>query len=60
MTLPALDGDTTYRLVWDSAWERPIRSGDGELSAQPRTVDPATDGPLTLTAASVRVYSLSE
>ena len=47
VTLPVLDGDTTYRLVWDSAWERPIPSGDGELSAQPGTVDPATAGPGT-------------
>jgi glycogen operon protein len=60
VTLPALsDGETTYRLVWDSAWERPVPSGDGESTLHAETVDPAKDGPVILTAASTKVYSLS-
>jgi len=31
----------------------------GQETAEQETVDPAEDGPVTLTAASVRVYSLS-
>jgi glycogen operon protein len=48
VNLPAL-GDAAYRLLWDSDWERPTDSDDGE----------AVKGAVTLTAASIRVYSLS-
>jgi len=53
VTLPARGEDRAYRLVWDSAWERPPASGEGT-----DTVHPAVDGPVTLTAASIRVYSV--
>jgi isoamylase len=53
VTLPARGEAATYRLVWDSAWELPPPSRDGA-----QTVDPVAGGPVTLTAASVRVYSL--
>jgi len=46
VTLPAREGRTTYLLLWDSAWDRP--------QAPPGTVA----GPVTLTAASIRVYSV--
>jgi len=69
VTLPALGDGAAYRLVWDSAWELPLASGcnesiagqetAGQETAEQETVDPAEDGPVTLTAASVRVYSLS-
>jgi isoamylase len=45
---------TTYQLVWDSAWDRPPSSTDSPVSA----VDPQTEGPVTLTAASIRLYTL--
>ena len=45
--LPAREGSTTYLLLWDSAWDRP--------QAPPGTVR----GPVTLTAASIRVYSVA-
>src|SRR5580765_7013543 len=45
VTLPAAPGLTAYELLWDSAWERPRPSG----AAQP-------PGPVTVTAASLRVY----
>ena len=44
--LPAREGRTTYLLLWDSAWDRP--------QAPPGRVR----GPVTLTAASIRVYSV--
>jgi isoamylase len=49
VNLPAmpLAGGAAYRLVWDSTWELPQESPDL-----------VKDGPVTLTAASVRVYSL--
>jgi len=48
--LPARDDGAAYLLVWDSAWELP---------REPR-VTPAAGGPTeTITAASIRVYSLS-
>jgi isoamylase len=53
VTLPARGEAATYRLVWDSAWELPLASRDGG-----DTVNRVEDGPVTLTAASVRVYSL--
>jgi isoamylase len=58
--LPARVDGATYRLVWDSTWERPPDSGD--RTATDDRVDPAepgVDGPVTVTAASVRVYGLS-
>ena len=43
----------TYRLVWDSAWERPLpRAHDQD------TPDAAGDEPVTVSAASVRIYAL--
>jgi glycogen operon protein len=45
VTLPAQGEGAAYRLVWDSAWERPLESSD--------LVDA---GPLAITAASIRVY----
>jgi isoamylase len=61
VTLPAAppgrDG-ATYRLVWDSAWELPAVSGGAQSALSP-SVGPGEDGPVTLTSASVRVYSLS-
>jgi glycogen operon protein len=64
MTLPALPvpGDSTaYRLIWDSAWELPLApaAAGGDLSPasdQPR--GPAAGETVTLTAASIQVYSL--
>jgi len=53
VTLPARGDGAGYRLVWDSAWELPPTSWDTAAM-----VDPAEDGPVTLTAASVRVYNL--
>ena len=58
VTLPALVDDATYGLVWDSAWELPLDADTGSAGRQ-ETVDPATDGPVTLTAASVRLYRLT-
>jgi isoamylase len=62
VVLPALapgGKDTAYRLVWDSAWERPPASADesGGDDLGEGTVSPK-DGPLTVTAASVQLYSL--
>ena len=53
VTLPAPGEGAAYRLLWDSAWDLPLPSWD---SAD--TVDPVEDGPVTLTAASIQVYSL--
>jgi len=52
VTLPAWGEGATYRLVWDSVWELPPASG-----VTAGTVNPHS-GPVTLTAASVRVYSV--
>jgi glycogen operon protein len=49
VTLPTRTDGARYHLVWDSAEERPAASADGA----------GTDGQVTLTAASVRAYSLS-
>jgi glycogen operon protein len=46
VTLPARESRTTYLLLWDSAWDRP-RAPSGTVR-----------GPVTLTAASIRVYSV--
>jgi glycogen operon protein len=46
VTLPARGDKTTYLLLWDSAWDRP-RAPSGMAA-----------GPVTLTAASIRVYSV--
>ncbi len=51
--LPVAGDGATYRLVWDSAWELPSASGVSQ-----DTLDPSEDGPVSLTAASVRVYSI--
>ena len=47
MNLPAQDEGEAYRLLWDSAWELPLAPSD-TLGA----------GPMTVTAASIRVYSV--
>jgi isoamylase len=47
VTLPARGPGVAYRTVWDSAWDLPLESWD--------TVEA---GPVILTAASIRVYSL--
>jgi isoamylase len=57
VTLPARGDGAAYRLVWDSVWERPPAPGRGQATLSP-SVAPAEEGPVTLTAASVRVYSL--
>jgi isoamylase len=49
VTLPAVPRVTTYRLLWDSVWERPRDGGDA-----------APLGPVTLSATSLRVYAASE
>ena len=55
VTLPARGEGAAYRLVWDSAWELPLASWDSG-----DTVEPVEDGPVTLTAASIRVYRLAQ
>ena len=57
VTLPARGDGAAYRLVWDSVWERPPAPGRGQATLSP-SVAPAEEGPVTLTAASVRVYNL--
>jgi glycogen operon protein len=52
VTLPAPGEDAAYLLLWDSDWALPLPDG---ITSE--TVVPG-DGPVTLTAASVRVYSL--
>jgi isoamylase len=47
VTLPARGNGAAYRRVWDSAWDLPMESSD--------TVGA---GPVTVTAASIRVYTL--
>jgi isoamylase len=47
VTLPALGEGAAYRLVWDSAWELPQASPDRAVA-----------GPVTVTAASIRVYGI--
>ena len=63
--LPTVREGTAYRLVWDSAWERPIDVPDGQ--EMPETVnrldrldrlDLVDAGPVTLTSASIRIYNL--
>jgi glycogen operon protein len=56
VTLPARGDGAAYHLVWNSAWERPLASADSE--ATEATEDPGEGRPLTVTAASVRIYSL--
>ena len=53
VTLPVVGQDEIYRLVWDSAWEVPPASGVSQ-----DTFDPQDDGPVTVQAASVRVYGI--
>jgi isoamylase len=57
VTLPARGDGATYHLVWDSAWERPPASGDSEATGDSRHTG-APGEPVTMTAASVRVYRL--
>ena len=53
VSLPlAVDG-ARYRLLWDSAWEVPAASG-----ASHDVVDPREGEPVTVSAASIQVYSL--
>jgi isoamylase len=60
VNLPARGDARTYRLVWDSAWERPPAWGNSNATDDhPDPAEPGTDGPVTVTAASVRVYSLN-
>jgi len=47
VTLPARGPGVAYRTVWDSAWDVPLESS-GTVHA----------GPVPITAASIRVYSL--
>jgi isoamylase len=54
VSLPGCDDGATYQLVWDSVWVLPPPSGMGQ-AAQGSAADPE-EGPVTLTAASVRVY----
>jgi glycogen operon protein len=53
VTLPAPGEGAAYRLLWDSDWALPLPDGITQ-----ETVVPGEDGPVTLTAASLRVYSL--
>lgn len=57
VTLPAQGDGAAYRLVWDSVWEQPPAPGGGQATPSP-CIAPAEEGPVTLTAASVRVYGL--
>jgi len=50
VTLPAHGDNTSYRLVWDSAWEVPHEPAD--------RADPVSPGPVTLSPASIRVYDV--
>jgi isoamylase len=49
VTLPLRGDGATYRLVWDSVWERPPASGDGQ----------APDGPAD-TSSAAKVSEVSE
>jgi glycogen operon protein len=56
--LPAREDGAAYRLVWDSAWERPPVSGESKAPPGSRlTGEPGES--VTLTAASVRVYRIA-
>ena len=52
VTLPARKDGAAYRTVWDSAWDVPPESSDIGSSAR------VAPGPVSVTAASIRVYSL--
>jgi len=56
VTLPSRGSGAAYRLVWDSAWERPLNPWDGDNADNP--ADTVTAGPVKVTSASIRVYSL--
>ena len=47
--LPAAPGATAYRLLWDSAWERPRDAGA-----------PHPPGPVALAATTLRIYAASD
>ena len=49
VTLPAAPGVTTYRLLWDSAWERPRPAAPAQA--------PAT---VTVSGTSLRVYAATD
>ena len=53
VSLPDAGQDEIYHLVWDSDWEVPPAPGVSQV-----TLDPPDDGPVTVAAASVRVYSI--
>jgi len=58
LTLPVPAAGLAYRLVWNSAWERPADPGEHRAEQDHR--DPADRreaGTVTLTAASVQVYA---
>ena len=57
MTLPPRGGGAAYHLVWDSAWEVPAAAVGTQAIERPSPA-PAEAGAVTVTAASVRVYSL--
>jgi isoamylase len=54
--------DTAYRLVWDSAWELPPESSNiADIKGRADGADAESAekaGPVSVTAASIRVYSL--
>ena len=52
VTLPARADGGAYRTVWDSAWDLPLEPSDTDPS------DTVDAGPVIVTAASIRVYSL--
>jgi glycogen operon protein len=49
VTLPAAPGVATYRLLWDSAWERPQEGGEDRAP-----------GPVAVAATTLRVYTASD
>lgn len=51
VTLPARGKGATYRLIWDSVWERPLAGADDQESLD-------TAGDESVSAASVRIYAL--
>jgi hypothetical protein len=53
VTLPARGKGATYRLIWDSAWERPLACADDQDS-----LDTAGGESISVSAASVRIYAL--
>ncbi|MBC7558327.1 MAG: glycogen debranching protein GlgX [Dermatophilaceae bacterium] len=60
--LPTQASGATYRLIWDSTWERPLPSGQGQDAQRLADPEPASrprpDGSVTLAATSIRVYGI--